>query len=204
MEKSIPHLNKFLLFLIVAVFVVSPAFAAQKTVDEWTPYFNIVPGAQYGIDTSHYNTSTQLQDQVAPNTTPWELWIGSGLLGIGLLLLSILLTLRTGIGIPETERGIVLAVMSWVPIGFCANASFAVDRIAGYGVTGQIFNSTTLAGATFNNHEYVYMENHLIYTEPIVGILMLVCLFFAVGYTLYLISTHKALRGNVLNEDNHD
>ena len=83
--------------------------------------------------------------------------------------------------------------MAAVSAGYCAYSSFAIDKLMGYGVTSQIFNTTTKASSTFNNHEYVYMENHMIYAEPVIGMLMVLFFFVIVGYTLYRITRHKSL-----------
>jgi hypothetical protein len=96
----------------------------------------------------------------------------------------------------ELETSIVVAAMSSVCIGYCAFASFAVDRIVGFGVTSQVVNTSVIAPqGSIYNHEYVYMENHLIYTEPTVAIMCVVFFFVIIGYTLYRASKHKAMLG---------
>lgn len=198
MVQSIPKPFNLILLLGVIAFVVSPVAASIDLF--WNPAFNTglqsTEGLEGGLDYSHYNSSIQIQDIVAPNTTPWEMWIGSGLLGIGLLLLALFLTMRSNVGIPEHERGIILCVLSILPLGFCSFASFAIDRITGFGVTSQIVNTTAIVPqGSINNHEYVYMENHLIYSEPLVGLMMVVLVFVAIGLAFYFMSTHKVLRG---------
>lgn len=135
-----------------------------------------------GVDV-FYNTSTQMASSVVPNTTPWEVWVASGLVGLVLFLYSI----RPSKSIEDLEMSILVSVMSWISIGYCAYSSFAIDRIEGYGVTSVIVNNTSSS---------MYMANHLIYSQPTIGILMLVLFFVSVGYTIYRVSTHKDLLGS--------
>jgi hypothetical protein len=95
----------------------------------------------------------------------------------------------------DLEINAIISVLSWVPAGFCAFAAFSIDRVTGFGVTSQIFNQTTMAQATFYNHEYVYMENHLVYSEPLIGLLMIVFTFACVANTFRIVAQHKALMG---------
>jgi len=159
---------KCILFSILLLSIVSPVFAGFST--------NPVDVGVY------YNTSTQIASSVAPNTTPWELWICAGLLGLGLFLYSI----RPAKSTDELEMSILVSVMAWISIGYCAYSSFAIDRIEGYGVTSFIANNTTST---------VYMSNHIIYSEPVVGILMAVLFFVSVVYTFYRVASHKSLLG---------
>lgn len=188
---------KCLLLLLLVFAMVTPSVSAAINLG-WSPYFNFgTAGDPGGIDYSHYNTSTQLADTVAPNTTPWEVWLISGIVGILLFLYSI----RPVRSMDELESSIIVAVMSCVSIGFCAYASLSIDRIVGFGVSSQVVNTTAVPpSGSIYNHEYVYMENHLIYTEPAIAILMTIFFFVIIGYTLYRVSKHRAMLG-VSGED---
>ncbi len=181
--------------LFIGIILLVSSVSAGTVASDWRPFF-MEDDTNKLYEVGIYNSSVQMQDKVAPGTTPWDLWMGSGLLGVGLLLLALGLTMRSGVGIPELERGVIMCLLSVLPLGFCAFASFGIDRIVGSGVTSQSAcilpeQSTTTSSIV----GYVYMENHLIYTEPLVGILMIVLVFFAIGMVFYFMSTHRVLRG---------
>lgn len=121
------------------------------------------------------NTSISFNNYPATN---WVIWIISGFLGLSLFLLS-LRTAQTKSGI---EINTVISVLAWIPIAFCGYASFAVDRMSSYGVTSQ-------AG------EYVLLENHIIYSFPVIGIVMFVFLVVAIINTIRLIALNKMFSG---------
>jgi hypothetical protein len=185
MGKS--HPGFWILLLLISLVV--PCVSAIA-VPNYTPIFNIDGGDQ-GTDFVHYNESTRLASQVAPNTTPWEHWILAGLIGLGLFILSLLWSLN--MTTPYVESAAIISAIAWVPIGFCSYASFAIDRIAGSGVTSQV--SITEAAKVVQSHEFVYMESHLIYSEPIIGILMLAFLVVAILNTVRILALHKVLKG---------
>ena len=130
------------------------------------------------------NTTTSFYNYPATN---WVIWIISGILGLGLFLLS----LRT----PQTKSWIeinaVISVLAWIPIAFCGYASFAVDRMSSYGVTSQL-------------NEYVLLENHIIYSFPAIGILMFVFLVVAIINTIRLILIHRMFSGESEGNYNND
>lgn len=177
-----------LLLVSAALFcVVSPVVAFNPN---FTPIFNINGGDQ-GTDYIHYNTTTQLAEAVVPNTTPWELWWASGLIGLLIFLISLYPSKNTDV----LEAESVMSVIAWVPIAFCSYSSWAIDRITGSGVTSQV--AIAEAAKTIQSHEYVYMENHLIYSEPIIGLLMAVFFMIAIVNTVRLLSLRKELKGQV-------
>lgn len=189
-------LKCLLLLVILFCIIIVPVCAQPGTTLFWNYAFNsggVETGGDYGgIDYSHYNVSTQKMDHIAPNTTPWEIWFASGILALILFLYS----LRPITSMDELETSIIIAAMASVASGYCAYASFAIERLSGYGVTSQLVNSTTIPpGGSINNHEYVYMEQHLIYSEPAIGMLMAVFFIAIVAVTFYRISSHRALLG---------
>jgi len=130
------------------------------------------------------NTSTSFYNYPATNLV---IWIISGFLGLGLFLLS-LRTAQTKSGI---EINTVISVLAWIPIAFCGYASFAVDRMSSYGVTSQ-------------QGEYVLLENHIIYSFPVIGIVMFVFLVVAIVNTLRLIALNKLFSGGEGNYNNDE
>ena len=190
MGQSHPRFKNLLLIAIITFLCITPIVTATTT-NQWTSSFNSADPSQNGQDVVIYNSSVQMKSSVSPNTTAWELWILSGLVGLILFIMS----LKARTNSAEVIIDAIISVLAWVPIGFCSYASLSIDRIIGYGITSQIFNTTTVGQAQFYNHEYVYLENHLIYNEPIVAILMFVFLSVAIGNTLRIISLHNALKG---------
>jgi amino acid transporter len=142
--------------------------------------------------TKTFNESTQVRINTSTSfysypATDWILWIISGFLGLVLFLIS----LRT----PGSKSGIeintVISVLAWIPIAFCGYASFAVDRLSAYGVTSQ-------------NGEYVLLENHIVYSFPVIGIVMFVFLVVAIVNTLRLLALNKLLSGGEGNYNNDE
>lgn len=168
----------------------------------WTPYFNYnTPANQGGDDYAHYNTSAQLAERIAPSSTPWELWLGSLVMAVVLFLYS----LRPVRSIDELESSIIVAAMSAVSAAYCIYGSFKIDRLAGFGVTSELVNQSTIPPSTYiYNHEYVYMENHLIYTEPTVAIIMTIFFFVIVGFTIYRVGKHRAVLGTQMVGEDED
>jgi len=120
-------------------------------------------------------------------STPWELWILSGIIGLFLFLVSLMGVTSKG----NLERNIIVSVMAWIPIGFCAYASFAINELVSFGVT----SAMVVSGNVSNISEYVLLENHILSSNPIVGILMFVFLVVAIVNTLRLIALHRMFQG---------
>ena len=120
-------------------------------------------------------------------STPWELWIMSGIIGLILFLLSLLGLTSKG----DIEKNLIISVMAWIPIAFCAYASFAVDELVSFGVT----SGTVVSGNVSNISEYVLLENHILSSNPIVGVLMFVFLVVAIVNTMRLIALHRMFNG---------
>ncbi len=99
-------------------------------------------------------------------STDWTLWVLSGLLGLILFLFS----LNASASSTEVEVDAIISVMAWIPIAFCAYASFNVSRVIG---VGEI----------------------TIYSMGSVGMLMMVFLIVAIGNTVRLILLHRVFTG---------
>jgi hypothetical protein len=139
----------------------------------------------FGGDTNvRINQSFTLDDG---KSTPRELWILSGLIGLFLFLVSMMGVTSKG----NLERNIIVSVMAWIPIGFCAYASFAINELVSFGVT----SAMVVSGNVSNISEYVLLENHVLSSNPVVGILMFVFLVVAIVNTLRLIALHRMFQG---------
>lgn len=100
-------------------------------------------------------------------TTDWNIWILSGAIGLLLFLMS----LRASASPAENEMDIVISFMAWVPIAFCANASFAVSRVIASGV-------------------------FTVYSYWSIGVVMWVFFIVAILNTIRLIAMHSVLKGD--------
>jgi len=161
---------RLLLSLILLLLVLLPGVVSANISTNGTYSQKFNDSSQVRI-----NTSTSFYNYPATN---WVIWIISGFLGLGLFLLS-LRTSQTKSGI---EINTVISVLAWIPIAFCGYASFAVDRLSSYGVTSQ-------------SGEYVLLENHIIYSFPVIGILMFVFMVVAIINTVRLITINKMFTG---------
>jgi hypothetical protein len=164
--------------LCLLILVLSSLPAIVSADENYTNYFNL-NNTQVRI-----NTTVSFYNYEATN---WVIWIISGFLGLGLFLLS-LRTAQTKSGI---EINTVISVLAWIPIAFCGYASFAVDRMSSYGVTSQA-------------SEYVLLENHIIYSFPVIGIIMFVFLVVAIINTIRLIALNKMFTGDEGNYNNDE
>jgi hypothetical protein len=99
-------------------------------------------------------------------STDWTLWLLSGLLGLILFLFS----LNASASSTEVEIDAILSVMAWIPIAFCAYASFNVSRVIG-------INTVTL------------------YSYGSVGMIMWAFLVVAIGNTIRLVLLHRVFKG---------
>lgn len=169
----------FLIFLLLVTLIIPIAAASNPN---FTPVFDSTD------DIAHFNQSYTLD----PGTsTPWDLWFTAGI--IGLVLFGISVAWSMSMSTPYIESAAIMSVVSWVPIGYCAYASFSIDRIAGYGVTGLIESQS--ANGQINVHEYVIMVTHILYQYPTIGVLMFVFLVVAILNTVRIIALHNVLKG---------
>jgi len=183
MVQSIPKPFNLLL-LLIAFLVIIPAASALTTSNFSTAF----PAG----DIVRFNTSYVLDRS---NATPWELWIASGIIGLILFLL----TLKTRLNTSDLEVDAIISVLAWVPIGYCSYASFAVDRLTSWGVTSQF-----ACGGDTTINTFVLLEQHTLYSEPIIGILMAVFFLVAIGNTIRILTMHKLFRGEDRIVDEND
>jgi len=108
-------------------------------------------------------------------STDWNLWIISGMLGLVLFLLS----LNPPSSKANIEVDAIVSVIAWIPIGFCAYASFSVSRVVGTGY-------------------------QTLYSMPVIGVLMFVFLVGAVINTLRIIALHRMFSSNPEQEPQYD
>jgi hypothetical protein len=95
-------------------------------------------------------------------STDWTIWILAGVFGFFLFILSLLPSSTSS----EIEMNTILSVMSWIPIGFCAYASFNISRVTSTGF-------------------------QTLYSNPTIGLLMFIFLACAIINTLRNIALHK-------------
>lgn len=152
---------KLPIFLLVALLIIIPVSA------EFAP--------EITADDVHYNITSHIDDGT---TTPFDIWFIAAALGVILFFLSLTTPKTTA----EVERDTLVSIFAWVPIGFTAYTSFAVDRITSAGVT------------TTANSGIVLLENHVIYSFGVIGILFAIFLILAIINTFRIIAVHKALR----------
>lgn len=108
-------------------------------------------------------------------STDWNIWILSGLIGMVLFLAS----LNAPSSKANVEVDAILSVMAWIPIGFCAYASFSVSRVVGTGY-------------------------QTLYSFTVVGVLMFVFLVVAIINTLRIIALHRMFSSNPEQEPQYD
>ena len=116
----------------------------------------MIPGV-LAIDTTTLDPGT---------STDYTLWVLSGLLGLILFMFS----LNAATSSTEVEIDAIISVMAWIPIAFCAYASFNVSRVIG-------INTVTL------------------YSYGSVGMIMMAFLVVAIGNTIRLILLHRVFTG---------
>lgn len=164
-----PYYGLLAVFFLVSVCMVAPVNAGP---------FNQTFDAD---DEAHYNITTKINTVPA---TPIEIWATAAILGLLLFLYSLPPKATEG----ELEHSAIVSVLAWMPIGFTAATSFAVERITGMGVTSIIEN------APGTNQEFVLMEQHTIYHFNEIGILYGIFFLFAIINTFRILSLHKSLR----------
>lgn len=126
-----------------------------------------------GNVSSQLTTTTNATYAVSPITldpgtsTDWYLWILSGVLGLILFLIS----LRPSHSGDDITINAIISVIAWLPIGFCAYASFNVSRITGTGY-------------------------QTLYSYGTIGILMYIFLAVAILNTVRLIALHRVFSGS--------
>ena len=166
---------KWILACLALLLLCSPALAVNPN---FTPIFDVA-------DEVHINASSMHDTDAA---TPWWVWGSTILLGLGFFIYS--LQTRTSTG--DLERDGVVSVMAWFPLAYAAVTSFNVSMVTGMGVTGLI--ESQAPNGAINTHEYVLLQNTMIYHFPTVGIALAVVFVIAIVNTLRIISMHKTLK----------
>jgi hypothetical protein len=106
-----------------------------------------------------------------PGTTPFNIWVGAIIVGIILMMFSFL-KFQNG------EEGLI-SIMAWIPIGYAAFTSFAVDRITSIGYSADALGTPIL------------IEIHTIGDYGTIAILLIVLLVFAIGNTYRIWASQK-------------
>jgi hypothetical protein len=160
-------------FLLSSLLFAEPAFASSLNTNFGTN--------QTGI----YNVTYLLTQNPA---VPWWFWIGTTLLGIGLLLLSFW-------HFPDGEEGLV-SIMAWFPLGLAAYTSFAVEQPISYG-------ATALINGTSAQQMYVMMESHVVYHLDLAGVGLIILTAFAIGnsYRIYVNQKRLSDMSTIQRED---
>jgi hypothetical protein len=127
-------------------------------------------------DSVHYNVTTHIDTS---NATPFDIWILAAILGVVLFFWTIIGTQKSS---GDLERDAVVSVLAWIPIGFTAYTSFAVERITSAG------SATTAASGI------VLMENHVIYHFDAIGIIFGILFVVAIVNTVRILALHKSLK----------
>lgn len=111
--------------------------------------------------------SAQITTTLAPSTfTDWDIWLLSGLLALGLFIFS----LNPPLSQADSEIDAIISVLAWIPAGFCAFASFSVGKTTG-------------------------IESVTLFSQPVIGLLMIVFTFGCIANTIRIVAQHGALRG---------
>jgi hypothetical protein len=116
------------------------------------------------------NITRTLSQTLALNTdtsTDIYIWAFAGVLGLILFLIS----LRPSHSGDDITINAIISVIAWLPIGFCAYASFNVSRITGTGY-------------------------QTLYSYGTIGILMYIFLAVAILNTVRLIALHRVFSGS--------
>lgn len=124
----------------------------------------------------HYNITTRFD---TGKTTPFDIWILAAILGVILFFWTISGTEKTQ---SDLERDAVISVLAWIPIGFTALTSFAVERI------------TSAGTATTATSGIVLLENHVIYHFDVIGYLYAILFLIAIVNTIRILALHNALK----------
>ena len=164
---------KQLIFLIAIFLIVSPVLGNENFTKTFAPETKVVVNTSYTQDTT--------------NATPFELWVLSGLLGIGL----VLWTLKSRNTASELEADAIVSAMAWIPLVFCSVTSFTgVSRLDSAGVAGVFLTNQSTA-------EYVNMVHYTIYHFDVIGVLMAIAFLLSLVNTYRIVSLHNALKGQM-------
>lgn len=159
------------------------AFIVPASASDFNRSFN-------NTDIARYNTSIHIYDQSA--TTAVE-WIAILVIGIGLFLLSCILSMSQA----ANEIDAMISVLSWIPIGIAAYTARAIDMVTGYGVASEYSYPTPL---NTQYDKFVLMESHTIYHFDLTAIFLWILWVVAVLNTIRIILNHRKLERMVQND----
>jgi hypothetical protein len=120
-----------------------------------------------------YNATTITHINTLGAATPFDIWIFAQILGWLLFFVSLTPSQESG----ELERNAMISVLAWIPIGFTAYASFAVDRLTSTGIVGSDV-----------------IESHTLYSFDVLGVLYGIFFVIAIVNTVRIVALHRALR----------
>lgn len=96
------------------------------------------------------------QDPTSDRASPWDLWVPSGFLGIGLVILALI---KPKLYRMDYEVNIILSVLAWPFLWyFTWGALTSIDKVIGVGAA-----SSAGTGAA------VFITQHILYTFPTLG-----------------------------------
>ena len=174
-----PISNKILLFCIFITLII-PVVSAATYSPNFTPPFD------YETDVVHYNQTYTLDKN---ETTPWEVWGGCIILAVILFLCS------RSVWFPGAED--IISVLAWIPAGYAAYASFAVDRVMAYGaVTHPIFTQIESWPKQAQIYSVSLLEHHTIYHFDPIGVIMVIFLIICIANTFIIITRYRELGGD--------
>jgi hypothetical protein len=160
----------FLLALCLLIGVSSAAFTLTFDVD----------------DEVHANQSIA-QDPTHGSSTPWELYVLSGLIGLVLIVLSLC---RSKSQRMDYEINIILSVLAWPFVWYWTWAGLtSVDRIVG-------FAGASMSDVASSSNEAAYVTQHILYSFWVLGWIGVAGGIFAVFVTALLVSQYNLFRDN--------
>lgn len=135
--------HKLTLFLVLLILVIPVMVSADGN------YTNTLSN----VDIARIN-QTLVQDPTNGNSVPWDIWILSGLIGFGLVILALC---KPRIQKMDYETDIILSVLAWP---FCWYFTWgcltSVDRIIGLGITS-------------TNGTSIMVTQHILYSFWLIG-----------------------------------
>jgi len=164
--------------LITVTFANTSCGSAVCNYGNYSKFFN-------SNDIAHYNTSYLIANQPVNRTTEY-VWIIFALLGIGMLIMSTLDVDRVTKDLTSIFASLFLFVSTI--------QAFSVDTLTGYGVTGLNDNGV---------HEFVLMENHIIYHYDFLGVTLGICFIVAIANQFRLWLEYRRIE-EVSEEEKHE
>ena len=143
-----------LLVLLLVALIVGTAAATPPTV---------TVNKTYSLDSS--------------NTTPFNVWAGSII--IGLLLLGFSL-----VKFPHGEE-VLVSIAAWIPVAYAMFNSFTVDTVTSSVGSGVIVSGTP---------QFVMVETHTVHSYPIIAVILFVILMGAIGNTIRIVMNQMEIK----------